>query len=109
MVALIEDGYSPTIEYLEALDDTSKDKMKNLIIRMGDYGIIHNEQLFRHLGNHIYEFKVHHPRSARIFCFFDRHIVICTHGKDKPAKRQLKREIQKAIKMKDCYLKERSK
>jgi len=105
VVALMEDDYSPAIEYLECLDDRTKKKMKQLMKYMAGTGIISNTELFRHVGNHIYEFKVHRPRAARVFCFFDGYLVICTHGKDKPGKRQLKIEIQKAMQKRQCYKK----
>jgi phage-related protein len=108
VVSLIEEGYSPAIDYLESLDELSRKKMKNLMIRLADFGILHNEQFFRHLGDHIYEFKVHHPRNARIFCFFDHHFVVCTHGTDKPGRR-LNIEKKKALEKKIRYFKQRSK
>ena len=105
VVALMDDDYSPVIEYLESLDDRTKKKMKQLMKRIADRGIIFGTELFHHLGNQIYEFKVHKPRAARIFCFFDGYLVICTHGKDKPGKRQLKIEVQKAMQKRHCYKK----
>jgi len=108
MVALVEDGYSPAIEYLESLDEISKKKMKARLNRMANMGMIHSTELFRHEGNGIYAFKVHHPCSARIFCFFDRNnVVVCTHGANKPGRR-LKTEVKKARDKREQYLKQRS-
>lgn len=103
VVALVEDEQSPVMEYLESLDDRTKKKMKRLMMRIADRGILLGTELFNHLGNHIYEFKVHKPRAARIFCFFDGYLIICTHGKDKPGKRQLKIEVQKVMQKRQYY------
>ncbi|HEX7320220.1 MAG TPA: type II toxin-antitoxin system RelE/ParE family toxin [bacterium] len=108
VVALVEDGRSQVIEYLELLDERSKKKMKALMKHMADTGILHGPDLFRHEGDGIYVFKVHHPCSARIFCFFDKNnVVVCTHGADKPGSR-LKIEVKKAKEMRAQYLKQRS-
>jgi len=104
VVALIENDNSPAIEYLESLDETSRKKMKHIMRLLAENGLLYNTELFRHLGNGIYEFKVHKPRAARILCFFDKNIIVCTHGCDKPGKRQLRNEIRKAIEKKRLYL-----
>lgn len=90
---IVADKKSSCLEFIEDLSVNIKRRMKVIMKRMAERGEIRNEEMFKYLGDKIYEFKA---GRARVYCFFDKETVVCTHGSFKAKRKKTKTEIMKA-------------
>jgi hypothetical protein len=90
---IVEEKKSKCIEFIESLGLKTKRRIKAIMKQMAERGEIRNEEMFRHLGDKIYEFKA---GRSRVYCFFDKETVVCTHGAYKSKRKRTKTEIKKA-------------
>jgi len=86
---------------LRAVDNLIKKRLWAIMKRLADAGYINNDEIFKYVGNGIWEFK---PDSIRVYCFFDDDLVICTHCAAKQKQRRTKIEIKKACGLRNQYL-----
>jgi hypothetical protein len=98
-------GISEVNEYFESCDAATQASLLYLAKRISGEGIIYDETKF-HIEdkrNKIYCFK---PRAERFFCFFciDKRIII-TSAHTKKRQKLDRRELNKAIKIRDMYYK----
>jgi len=104
VVGIRHGGRCDSVEYIESLDKKTRIKLLAVIQVMADIGVIRNTAKFRLLRDGIYEFKA---GVARLFCFLHGDGVVCTHGRDKPKKKRLNIEIDKAKDMRRRFIDER--
>jgi hypothetical protein len=104
IVAIRNKDRCETNEYLETLDEKIHIKLFAIMTNLAHIGQIKNKTKLRPLENGIWEFKAN---KARIFCFFYRNDVVCTHGADKPKRKRLRIEINKAAATMNQFLEER--
>ena len=95
--------FSSVFEYFENCDDVTQASLLNLAKRISDTGTIYDETKFRieDKQHKIYCFK---PKKERFFCFFftGREIII-TSGYTKKKQKLDRRELERAIRIKDQY------
>ena len=95
--------FSSVREYFEACDDATQASLLHLAKRISDTGSIYDDTKFRieDRKHKIYCFK---PKSERFFCFFftGREIII-TSGYTKKKQKLDRRELEKAIRIKEQY------
>lgn len=96
----------PSIEYVCSLTNEDHLEFKKRTDRYAEYGVIHNEEQFKHLEDGIYELKI---RGHRVLCFHDKNTskkhLICTHGFKKQRNKTPKGQIKKAKKYRSDYFK----
>jgi hypothetical protein len=68
---------------------------------MAEKGQIKNKQKFKPLSDKIFEFK---SDLNRIFCFYFKYMLVCTHGTIKPKNKGYKSEIAKAKKLRAHFI-----
>ena len=90
-------------DYYKDCDDVTRASLLNLVERISDTGRIYDETKFRieDKQHKIYCFK---PRKDRFFCFFyigKKIIITSAHPKKK--QKLDRRELEKAIRIKDQY------
>lgn len=94
---VVKDGKSLLKPFLDGLSQSDAAQCYALIAKIGDNGLLHNDQKFRKESQNIYALKT---RNIRIYCFFaGPKIIILTHGFKKNAqggKRVQKRELERA-------------
>jgi len=96
-------GKSSAFDYYEALSASQKTKLEYLFQMLGDTGKIRSEEKFRHEGDQIYAFK---PIPDRFLCFFYHGgKVIITNAFEKKQDKMTTREKDRALKLKEDYLK----
>ena len=74
-------------------------RFRLLLTKTADEGAIRNEQIFRHIGEGFYEFKV---KTERLYCFYDGRRLVLTHGDKKRSDRAVE-ERKRAGKIKTEY------
>ena len=88
--------------------DTDAERLLNLIQRIADQGITHNQRHVRPLDDHIFEFKA--PNTGRILFFYDKgRLIICSHGftgKKGNEQKFINKQIKKANRIRDDYFDE---
>ena len=104
--ALVIDGGSEALDFLNGLEEPQFNKMQQLIDRLSVEGFIANQEKFRRLDAGIYEMKLWAP-PVRLFCFRDGTDWICTHGDRKPGERELQAHIAKVNTLRQHYREER--
>lgn len=91
--------------YIDSLEEKHKNQLFSLFKRIVEHGPPNNRAKFNPIGDHIYELKTR--SGVRILCFYGGSFLlrtlILTHGFDKPGKKQLRREKEKAIKRRKDY------
>lgn len=96
-------GKSQAHEYYEELSKSQKEKLEYLFYMLGDTGKIRSKEKFRNEDDQIYAFK---PMPDRFLCFFYRgKKVIVTNAFEKKQDKLPPREKEKALKLKDDYIK----
>jgi hypothetical protein len=96
-------GKSPALEYFKELTEGQKDKTFELIKAMGDVGKIMNTEKFNFEGDKLFVFK---PSPDRFFCFFYKGSkLIITNAYEKKSQKMPSREKERALKLKDDYIK----
>ena len=106
---IVENDNSKLQKYLGGLDQTAATVVDYNLNYIAEHGTPRNTQRFRHEGDGIYAIKIL-QHQIRILCFFDgRKMLILTHGFNKKYQKgdRLKREIAKAKKIKDRYMKQK--
>jgi len=106
---IVENDNSKFQKYLAGLDQTAATLVGYTLNFIAEHGTPGNIQRFRHEGDGIYAIKIL-QYQIRILCFFDgRKMLILTHGFNKKYQKgdRLKREIAKAKKTKDRYMKQK--
>ena len=95
-------GKSQAKDYFDTLPFERKKKFDYLIRRMGDGGKIQDEEKFRSEDDQIYAFK---PQD-RFLCFFIKGAkIIVTNAFEKKTQKLLPREKERALKLKQDYVK----
>jgi hypothetical protein len=93
--ALLIDGRNAVRDALVRYEGPASRKLVAIMRWLSESLTLPREHSFRHLGEHVYEFK-EHMIPLRLFCFMHRgRIVVCTHITKKPGKKQLRNEIEK--------------
>ena len=105
--ALVVDGRAEAAEWLAALPEDVFGKLMAVACRLAANGFIPNEQKLRRLDSGIFELKVRHP-PIRLFCFRLGQDWVCTHGDEKPGRRELRRHIAKVKALRQRLLEERA-
>ena len=100
---IVQNGKSSCRRFIESLEERVRNRLIVIMERMANYGFVRNVELFKHLGDKIYEFKA---KNIRVLCFFYQDLIICTHGCSKKKKKQLIVEIEKAKKLMNEFLKQ---
>ena len=96
-------GKSPALEYYDKLSITQKMKLEYLFRMLADTGKIRSEEKFRNEGHQIYAFK---PMPDRFLSFFYQGAKkIVTNAFEKKQDKMPPREKEKALKLKDDYIK----
>lgn len=98
---------SKVYDYFEGCGPTTQASLLFLIKRIADTKIIYDKTKFRieDKKNKIYVFK---PRQERFFCFFfSEKTIIITSAYRKKRQKLDRRELGKAIRIRDQYLKGR--
>ena len=108
----LEDDSNVILDFLDALADNGDNdgaRLYALIKRTADNGVTHNKRHFNILGDGIFEFKG--PNTGRIAFFYDENkLIICSHGftgKKGNADKFIKKQIEKAIEIKEAYFREK--
>ena len=105
--ALVVDGRSEILDFLNELPHDSFAKLQVLIGQLAEYRFLANQEKFRRLAAGIYELKLRKP-PVRLFCFQDGPNWICTHGDTKPGKRELQSHVAKVQTLRRRYFEEKS-
>ena len=93
---------SQALNYYQSLSDGERIKVLKLFKRMGDAGEIKDKTKFVNEGNKIYAFK---PQPDRFLCFFyEKQKIIVTNAFKKKQQKLPKKEKEKAMKIRDCYI-----
>ena len=91
--------------YIDSLEDKQQRQLFSLFNLILEHGPPKDERKFKHIDDKIYQLKTR--SGVRILCFFGGSFLpkslILTHGFDKPGKRILKREKEKAISWRKEY------
>lgn len=100
-----EDGSCPAADYLNSLDEKSRQKVDNLFVLMGEQGQIRNKEQFKKLegSDGIFEFKRY---QLRLLCFFGKGSparIVLTHGVTKKQDKHAKADIERAEATKKRY------
>jgi phage-related protein len=93
----------PTLQFItRAKQEIPKswDDLAAVLNETAKNGPPRNDQKFAFLKDGIYEFKAF---KLRIACFFDRNLIICTHGFYKKQQKTPKDEIAQAKQMRTAY------
>lgn len=101
VAVLIEGGGSECLEFIENLAQSTKRKIKATMKRLAEHGEIRNDEIFKSLRDKIWEFKAN---NARVYCFYDRNAVVCTHGAYKTKRKRTSVEIRRAKSLRAQYL-----
>jgi phage-related protein len=100
----------PVIEFLESLDQKSKEK---ILYNIWKSRTVNDKELFKKLDGEIWEFRtLYNKQYLRLFAFWDRSdkqdtIVISTHGIIKKTDKTPKVEIEKAESLRIKYFNEK--
>lgn len=100
------------IEFLEALDDKTKEKIYYNIKKAQ---FVHDDELFKKLNEFIWEFRtLYNGKSYRLFSFLDKSdgqetLVVATHGILKKKQKTPPKEIKKADEIRKQYLNNKTK
>ncbi|SHH07301.1 Phage-related protein [Flavobacterium micromati] len=100
----------PVIEFLESLDQKSKEK---ILYNIWKSRTVNDKELFKKLDREIWEFRtLYNKQYLRLFAFWDRSdkqdtIVISTHGIIKKTDKTPKVEIEKAESLRIKYFNEK--
>jgi hypothetical protein len=105
--ALVVDGRAEAAEWLAELPEDVFGKLMAVACRLAANGFIPNEQKLRRLDSGIFELKVRHP-PVRLFCFRLGQDWVCTHGDEKPGRRELRGHIAKVKTLRQRLLEERA-
>lgn len=105
--------YCQLVEFLADLksnDSSEYDKIWSRITRAADHGPPTNPQQCRSLegkgAEGLYELKS--SGGIRVAWFYDKNrLIVCTHAFNKPTKKELKLEIQKAQSIRTQYFREK--
>ena len=93
--ALVINERNEVMEYLNELPRVSRKKIVAIMHRLAAGQSGGGSENFRHLSESVYEFK-EHMTNTRLFCFrLKGAMIVCTHARKKPGKRQLQMEIDK--------------
>jgi len=90
------------LEFARTLDAQTYWRFRNLLMKTADEGKIGNDQMYKHLGEGVFEFKF---RTTRIYSFDDGRRIVLTHG-DKRSDRAVGERKKVAI-IKAEYLKQK--
>ena len=99
-------------QFLETLEDKSREKV---IYNIWKSRNVNDPELLKKLEDDIWEFRTKYDgKQFRIFAFWDKTqkidtIVAATHGIIKKTDKTPKKEIDKAIKIREEYFKEKNK
>ena len=69
------------MDYGRGLAAPVHNRLRNILERTADDGKYTNEEIYRHIGEGIYEFKA---QTARVYSFDDDRRIVLTHGATKP-------------------------
>ena len=101
---------SQVVDFLDSLEEKVRDK---ILFNIDKSTSKRDRELFKKLTSEIWEFRtLYKKKQYRLFAFWDKTqegvtLVIATHGIVKKTKKTPKKEIEKAIKIKDSYFKDR--
>jgi len=108
LYALIVDETCQVIEYIESLEQKYQKQIISLFNLITETGLPHNEEKYRGLGDNINELKTR--GGVRILCFsggpgLPRSLIL-THGFQKPHRKILVRQKNKALKWRKQFIQE---
>lgn len=96
----------PAKDFLDNLDEKSREKVLFNIWKSRD---TNDPELFKKLTEEIWEFRTRYSgRQIRLLAFWDktkktRRLVIATHGFQKKSQKTPKKEIERALQLRNQY------
>ena len=104
-----ESGSCPIEDFLNTLRQKAKNDCKRAgacLRRIADFGPLRNPDISRPLTAGIYELKP--TDQVRILYFYgeERRTIVCTHGFRKKSNKTPTEEIERALRIHQCYLEE---
>jgi Phage derived protein Gp49-like (DUF891) len=69
------------MQFVDSRGREVKNRLFAIIKKTADEGAYTSEEIYRHVGNGIYEFKA---QTARVYCFMAGNRIVLTHGAVKP-------------------------
>ena len=99
-------------DFLDNLDEKTKEK---ILYNIWKASIVNDKELFKKLQGEIWEFRTFFNKTYyRLFAFWDKSdkvdtLVVSTHGIVKQTDKTPKGDIEKAIKLREQYFKEKQK
>lgn len=92
---LEENGKCDLLSFFESLPAGEMSKIERYLDRTKDYGLIRNTEIFKAIGNGLFEFRTW--RGVRVFCFVDSgKLMVCTSGYIKKRNKLDNSEINRA-------------
>jgi len=90
----IHGNNSPVMEFAGTLDEETYWRLRQLLVKTANEGKIRNPEMYKHIGDGIYEFKA---RTARVFSFNDGRRVVLTHGGERADRAVKERKQAKRV------------
>ena len=90
---------SQVMDYARGLAKPVYNRIRHILERTADEGKYESEEIYRHIGDGIYEFKA---QTARIYSFNDEKRIVLTHGATKPKRVDKERNV--AVRVRSEYL-----
>ena len=92
----------PALEFIDNLEDRDQAKIIQLLNVTADNGTPSNPEKFKKLEKDIWEFKSY---QVRLPCFFEKEkIIVITHGFKKRKNKIPRKQIERAIKLRNDYI-----
>ncbi len=96
LYGIMDGSECPVREFISSLSEADRRQTVKLLRFRADKLDIYNEEIFRCIGEGIYELKTRN--RVRIFCFWGgRGSLVLTHGVFKPKPKGLRREKEKSL------------
>ncbi|MBP6671683.1 MAG: type II toxin-antitoxin system RelE/ParE family toxin [Bacteroidetes bacterium] len=109
MIVVGKNASVPAQAFIESLTVQEQKGILQVLIRFAEFGVIHDEQRFRHEGDGVYVFKY---KQVRLCCFFKPNsrpkTVIITHGFKKKSMKMDPSEKNRTLRTRESLEQEKS-
>lgn|GEM_PF-774469 len=103
ILAIVDDGRSQFEQFFAGLPPPSKGKLRALFDFIAKNGAPRNIEKFRHEEDGIYAIK---QNQIRVYCFFETgQMIIVTHGTLKKRQKANPKDLKRAKRLREEYLK----